>query len=734
MVAPLTSNPGAGAIAHRYARVRLPLPLGAGYDYRIPDDAAIAPGDFVRVPLGRRHEIGVVWDAIAAPEIDAARVKAIDGVVDLPPLKATMRAFIDWVSAYTMAAPGAVMRLAMTAIDDVAPEAPRLLARVTGAAPAADAKPDRALTTTRARVLEMLRGGPQSVHDLARAARVGTAVVRGMIARGWIELVAAPPPPRPDGHAPGPALSPDQQAAVAAIQAHRGFAVTLIDGVTGSGKTEIYFEAVAAVLRAGRQALVLLPEIAMSTQWFDRFRARFGAPPVVWHSEVPSHERRRAWRRVARGEASVVVGARSALFLPFRDLAVIIVDEEHDPAFKQEDGVIYHARDMAVARARIEGVPIILASATPSMETLANVDQGRYASVHLPDRHAAAMPRVDAVDLRREPPARGRFLSEPLRAALRATVAAGEQALLFLNRRGYAPLTLCRACGHRMRCPDCQTWLVEHRLAGRLACHHCGYVTRKPNACPACGAADSFVACGPGVERVAEEVAGLLPDARALIATSDTIGSPSAAEALIRAIEGHDIDIVIGTQIVAKGHHFPKLTLVGVVDADLGLEGGDLRAAERTWQMLHQVSGRAGRADRPGRVLLQTHNPDHGVMAALVAGDREAFIAAEMNDRRRHRYPPFGRLAALILSATDEAALDETCRALSAASPRAKGLDILGPAPAPIAILRRRHRRRFLVKAEPGLRIQDWIADWLAKVKVPAAVRLAVDIDPQSFL
>jgi primosomal protein N' (replication factor Y) len=517
--------------------------------------------------------------------------------------------------------------------------------------------------------------------------------------------------------------------------AEGGFSVTVLDGVTGAGKTEVYFEAVAETLRQGRQVLVLLPEIALTAHWLQRFGERFQAAPQQWHSELTQTQRRRTWRAVADGTAAVVVGARSALFLPYRDLGLIIVDEEHDNSFKQEDGIAYHARDMAVVRGHIEGIPVLLVSATPSLETVMNVEEGRYRLIHLPSRHGAAgLPDVSIVDLRREAPPRRCWLSPPLREALGQTLLAGEQALLFLNRRGYAPLTLCRTCGHRMECPNCTAWLVEHRLARRLECHHCGHVTAYPEHCPECGAEDSLVACGPGVERLAEEVHSLFPDARMASLTSDTVRGPATLEELISRMHRREIDVLIGTQIVAKGHHFPMLTLVGVIDADLGLTGGDLRAAERTYQLLHQVAGRAGRDSKPGRVLLQTYNPEHPVITALAEGTRDRFVEEEAAQRRAGGWPPFGRLAALILSGPDEDAVDAVARRLARAAPRYDQVRVLGPAPAPLARLRGRHRRRFLLKTSRGVSIQRLLSEWLAKVRPPSSVRIQIDVDPYSFL
>jgi primosomal protein N' (replication factor Y) len=558
----------------------------------------------------------------------------------------------------------------------------------------------------------------------------------GLIRR--VPLAHASPFVRPDPEHPGPALSDAQAEAAAALRAAvaaQAFSVTLLDGVTGSGKTEVYHEAIAECLRQGRQALVLLPEIALSSQWLDRFGARFGTAPAVWHSDLSSRTRRLTWRAVAEGAAPVVVGARSALFLPFPDLGLVVVDEEHETAFKQEDGVIYHARDMAVVRARLCAATTVLVSATPSLETMANVEAGRYRHATLPTRHGGArLPTVTTIDMRATPPERGRFLSPPLIAAVNATLAQGEQAMLFLNRRGYAPLTLCRHCGHRMACPNCTAWLVEHRALRRLQCHHCGHAIPIPEACPACGAAHSLAAVGPGVERITEEAAALFPEARRLVMASDTLPGPHAAGAAARAIAAREVDLVVGTQIVAKGWHFPHLTLVGVVDADLGLAGGDLRAAERTVQLLHQVAGRAGRAEAPGQVLLQTFSPEHPVMQTLVAGDLAAFMAQEAAQRRPGNWPPYGRLAAIIVSADRAEDADALARDIGTAAPRGDGLVVLGPAPAPLTVLRGRHRRRLLLKTRRDVPVQPILRAWLARITVPRGARVDVDVDPVSFL
>ncbi len=715
-------------------RVLLPLPLAGTYDYRVPEGLRLGEGDFVRVPLGARVATGVVWGR-AEGGVEEKRLKSVLARLEAPPLGRALQRFIDWVADYTLAPPGAVLRMAMSVPSALEP--PRQ-----GIAYALAGPPPERLTPARRRVMAVLQEGPpRALADLAREAAVGPGVVRGLVKAGTLVALPLPaqtPYPSPDPEHPGPALSAAQAALAAELKsltANAGFSATLLEGVTGAGKTEVYFEAIADALRQGRQALVLLPEIALTAQWLERFRARFGVQPATWHSDLTPARRRCCWRAVGQGRTRVVVGARSALFLPYRELGLIVVDEEHDSSFKQEEGVIYNARDMAVVRARIEAVPILLVSATPSLESAVNADRGRYRRLRLPQRFGGArLPLIRAIDMRRAPPERGRWLSPPLREALTETLGMDEQAMLFLNRRGYAPLTLCRACGHRLECPNCSAWLVEHRVSRRLMCHHCGLSRSLPESCPECDASHSLVALGPGVERVAEEVAGLYPKARLAVMASDTMTGPRAAEELVRRVERRQVDVLIGTQIMAKGHHFPHLTLVGVIDADLGLGGGDLRALERTFQLLSQVAGRAGRAERPGVALLQTYMPEHPVMEALIAGDHEGFLEREAESRRERGLPPFGRLAALIVSGPDEDAVRRAARALGRAAPRRDGVEVLGPAPAPLSLLRGRHRQRLLVKARRDVKVQDMLRRWLKAVPLPGGVRVQVDVDPYSFL
>ncbi|MBL8589205.1 MAG: primosomal protein N' [Methylobacteriaceae bacterium] len=733
--------------------VLTPVAVDTAWSYRVPPGLALEPGDFVDAPLGTRATTGVVW---ATRQIEGAgpnNLKLVTAKRDLPPLRAELRRFVDWVAAWTLAPRGLVLRMATRAPEGAGPEPVRVGVRLAG-------PPPERLTPARTRVLAAAEGGlahPKSA--LAALAGCGVGVVDGLVDEGALETVALPPDPvaaplDPD-HA-GPALQPAQAEAAArlvAAVAERGFSVTLLEGVTGSGKTEVYFEAVAQALRQGRQALVMLPEIALTAQFLDRFAARFGARPAEWHSGVSPRKRARIWQGVADGSVRVVAGARSALFLPFRELGLIVVDEEHEGAYKQEDGVAYHARDMAVVRARLENATCALASATPSIETRVNALAGRYRHVRLPERFGGrTLPDLSAIDLKREAAPRGRWLAPRLVEAVGATIAAGEQALLFLNRRGYAPLTLCKACGHRFQCPNCTAWLVEHRFRRALVCHHCGHVERRPDSCPVCDAADALAACGPGVERLAEEVATLFPEARSIVLSSDFPGGAERFRRELEEIARGAFDIVVGTQLVAKGHNFPKLTLTGVIDADVGLANGDPRAAERTFQLLQQVTGRAGRGERPGRGLIQTWQPDHPVIRALLSGDAERFYVEETAARERAGLPPFGRLAALIVSGGDRAGAETHARALARAAhrlpasprwrvaqagamPTADDVVVLGPAEAPIAVVRGRHRFRLLARAPKSADLQGFLRALLAEAPKPTGgVRVDVDVEPTSFL
>jgi primosomal protein N' (replication factor Y) len=724
--------------------VLLPVALDQTYDYLLPEGVEAAPGAFVLVPFGTQTRLGVVWDAPFG-EADAARTRPVPdpklkaiaaGLPEVPALPLLSLRFAEWVGRYTLSPLGMVVRMMMGAPAVFEPAKPRFGVQLNPGAP----EPPR-MTPARQRAVKAAADGQVRTRSaLAAEAQCSTGVVDGLIEAGVLVEVAIAerrfPVPNP-AHATVAFTDAQAEAAHALRAAAEGaFSVTLLDGVTGSGKTEVYFEAVARALEKAVQALIMLPEIALTSQFMDRFKARFGCLPVEWHSALSAPERARAWRAAASGEARVVVGARSALFLPFTSLGLIVVDEEHDGSFKQDDRVHYQARDMAVARASLGKLPIVLSSATPSIESHVNARTGRYRSVVLPGRYSGVeLPAVTPIDMRREPPETGRWLAPALVSAINETLGEGRQTLLFLNRRGYAPLTLCRACGHRFDCPQCTAWLVEHRYRNRLNCHHCGFSLPPPTKCPACGAADSLVACGPGVERIAEEVAARFPSARLALLSSDLVPSLVEMREIIKTIETGEADIIVGTQMVAKGHNFPQLTLVGVVDGDLGLGSADPRAAERTFQLLHQVTGRAGRVLANGRGLVQSYNPDHAVMRAIVTGDREAFLSSEIRHRQAGLLPPFGRLAALIVSARDKELVQLFARDVRRHAPPAARIEVLGPAEAPIAVVRGRHRWRLLVKAPRELDLQAYLRAWLATLpKPPSDLRLTVDIDPYSFL
>lgn len=713
--------------------VMVAVAVDGPYSYRVPEGVRVERGSIVVVPLGPRPTLGVVW---GEPKDSFAhnRLKDIAEVFDLPPLPEELLKTIDWVARYTLAQPGMVLRGALRSREALDPPRPIVALQSTGLMP-------ERLTPARARALAMfeVEGQVWAKSALVGASGVSPAVIDGLVRAGAlvaVQLPAPPPvlPPDPD-FAPA-TLSADQARALEAMRAHDkgGFSVALLDGITGSGKTEVFFESVADSLRAGKQVAIILPEIALTHTFLDRFEKRFGHRAAEWHSEMTPMQRARVWRGVLMGEVRAVIGARSALFLPFRELGLLVLDEEHDGAFKQAERVNYHGRDMAVVRASLAGARVILSSATPSIESRFNADQGRYLHVRLESRFAdAALPDITAIDMRAEGPEKGQWIAPRLARAVFDALDRGEQSLLFLNRRGYAPLTLCRACGHQYQCPDCSTWLVEHRFRGVLMCHHCGHEERAPEVCGQCGVTDSLVAVGPGIERVAEEVAERFSQARVVVLSSD-MGSMSQIRDRFSEIARGDYDIIIGTQLVSKGHHFEKLSLVGVIDADLGLAHGDPRAAEKTFQILTQVTGRAGRASRSGKAFLQTYHPDHAVIRAMIAWDREGFYTHELNVRREGTLPPFGRLAALIISGTDHSETFDHARRLMGSAPLADAVRRFGPADAPVAMVRGRHRVRILVQSPKGFDLSGYVRFWLENAE-PARgnVRVQVDIDPMSF-
>ena len=709
-------------------------PLDRLLDYKAPEGGCWQ-GAFVEVPLGPRKVLGVVWRA-GTGGYDAAKIRAVIRVLDVAPMQHSMAEFLRRVSDYTLTPMSKMLRLATRAPGLGDPPSMRQVYRL-------GAQTEVRMTDARQKVLAVLEEFAElsfTLKELCEAAGVTASVVKGLVKLGAVAEVATPQD-MPFAHLnpslPGKSLSEDQAHAVAQLQANAaGYRTTLLKGVTGSGKTEVYLEAVANCLKQGRQALVLLPEIALTAEFLTRVEARFGDRPAEWHSGVTMTERRRTWKMVGQGHAQMVVGARSALFLPFQDLGLIVVDEEHDSSYKQEDGVLYNARDMAVLRGSLVGGQVVLASATPSLESWANVDAGKYKKIELKSRFGASvLPEMMAIDMRQETLPADRWISPRLQKMVEARIQAGEQSLLFINRRGYAPITLCRACGNQVGCDHCDARMVEHRFLKRLMCHQCGESKPVPKICPSCAVEDRLAVVGPGVERLAEEATALFPEAKVAVLSSDLFGSARALKEQIAKLAAGEVDVIIGTQLVAKGHNFPKLTLVGVIDADLGLQGSDLRAAERTFQLMRQVAGRAGRSDRPGVAALQTHQPEHPVIRAILDGDEEAFWSAEAQARAQAGVPPYGRLVGVVLSSPDAQEAFEVGQAMARnCQPLTEiGAQIFGPAPAPIARIRGRHRVRLLIKAEKNAPIQAALSAWTALFKLPNSLRLSIDIDPQSF-
>lgn len=718
-------------------QVLVPSPVDRAFDYAVPEGMELAPGDYVVVPMAGRKLTGVVW-SVNPPEIAREKMKKVALRLAVPRMDAHLRQFIDWVAAYTLQPLGSVLKLSIT-VDSAQVAKLQPHYKVNEPIP-----PAVKITAPRRRVLDALEDGmPMTIPALAKVAACTAGVVRTLIKEGLlIEAEVGEVPhaaPNPEVH--GPVLSAAQQKAADELVARvkdGKFSVTLLEGVTGSGKTEVFAHAIRAALNRGEQVLVLMPEIALSVQMLSRFEGLFGAQPIQWHSELAKGARQKAWRAAASGSGRLIIGARSALFLPFQRLGLIVVDEEHDGAYKQDEGVTYHARDMAVVRARLHNAPLILSSATPSIETCVNVEEGRYGKVHLPNRHKdVPLPTVELIDLLKDKLPRGRWLADKVTESITKTLSRGEQTLLFLNRRGYAPLTICRTCGHRMVCPNCTAWLVEHRSGpnrGQLMCHHCGHHESYPKECPECHDTESLAACGPGVERIEDEVKSLFPEARTLVVASDTLGGWKHVQAAMDSIARGEVDIIIGTQIIAKGHHFPRLTLVVGVDADLGLDAGDVRAGERTFQLLQQVGGRAGRAELPGTVLLQTHCANNFLFQTLSQNDRDTFVEREIEMRERHHWPPFARLAALIISGKDLFRVEHAAQEMRRTSPQVDGVEIFGPAPAPLAKLKGEHRLRLLVRADRHQKLQPLLLAWLGELHLPKGVVLKIVIDPFTFV
>ena len=630
----------------------------------------VSVGQYVRVPFRNRSMTGIVWE-VGVPQPNLKTIKPLLKIHDFPPLSPEFLGFLSWCADYTVTAMGKILKLAL---------------------PLQEAFQD--IPTKQSFDI------PQLAHR---------SVMFDGAQRDALMTLLSLTTEHPDK-------------------------VAVLDGETGSGKTEVYLDIVAAALARGEQALVMLPEIALSTQMLRRFSDRFGAEPALWHSHLTPAKRRDTWRAIVTGQAPLVLGARSALFLPYPKLGVMVVDEEHEGAYKQEDGVLYHARDMAVARGHQEKVPVVLVSATPSLETWHNVQMGKYQGVRLTSRYQAVLPDIRLLDMRGRPASSG-WLHETVIEETRETIAAGKQALFFMNRRGYAPLTLCRGCGHRWRCRDCSSYLSAHKSAAILQCHHCGYKQPAPETCPACGAGeDALIPCGPGVERIAEELAATFPDQDILIFSSDLLNTPKKMQQAVDKIMHREVSLIVGTQMIGKGYHFPDLTLVSVVDGDMGLAGGDFRAGEKTWQMLHQIAGRAGRADHAGKVLVQTFVPDHLLMQTLRHHDREGFYQALVKERTLGHWPPFSRLAALIVSGKALPRVDGACRALLGAVPKTEAFEVLGPAPAPLSPLRGEHRMRFLVRCAPQKRLSAYMKTWVEAAAPPPDVQIQVDMDPVSFV
>ena len=719
--------------------VLLPLPFNEPFDYQI--DSEVKIGQLVEVPFGKDKQIGMIYSLEKTSSLDIAKIKYVTKVFDYPPLSSNIIKFMEWVAKYNMAPVGLILKMVISVRSVFEPSPMTVLYKLSGKT-LSEAKLKN--SDARWRVMDLLKHAPYTRQEIGQGAGVSQSVIKTMIDAKILEPVFIENKREflePVGDFATVKLTKEQQKAADILcqKIDNGFSVTLLDGITGSGKTEVYFEAIAKTLENNKQVLILVPEISLTSQWLSRFQKRFGVRPANWHSGLSVKERTDTWKAIIEGRVKVVVGARSSLFLPYTNLGLIVIDESHDHSFKQEDSVNYQGRDMAVVRAKIEHLPVILSTATPDLETLVNVDEGKYDCVKLNNRFAnAVLPNINIIDLKKDKPQKGEWgvswISPTLVKALDENLKKSEQSVLFLNRRGYAPLLICRDCGHRIECPSCSAWLTEHKKSAKLLCHHCGYFDEIPNKCPHCRSETGLTACGPGVERVTEEVIKRFPYAKIEMLSSDNASSFNAISKILERMERKEIDILVGTQIIAKGHHFPDLTLVGIIDADLGLMGSDLRASEQTYQLLSQVAGRAGRGDKAGNVYLQTVYPENNVLKSLINNDRKSFIDFEKDSRRLLSYPPFGKLAAIIISGKNQKNVSKIAAQLGNIAPNNQYISVLGPAPAPLFLLRDNYRFRLLLKTTKNINIQKVLSEWIKMVNIPSSIKVEIDVDPYSFM
>ena len=724
-------------------KVLIPNVVNTGYDYRLTANADI--GQFVRVSVMNRPYIGIVF-GFGDSGLPDNKIKNVSEIYPSK-LSADDLSWIQKMSNWTLMTPGAVLRLIINVPDAFLPPKVEPLYNFNFSA-------DGKMTDNRQMVMDAYSSNDNTamtINDLRNIAHVSSSVINTMIKKGLLTLCETRTVESDEFnykyYDTGNVVLNDEQAAAAntigTAVMNGGFSVHLLDGITGSGKTQVYFDSVLRAYNAGKSVLLMMPEIALTAQFMSRFEKRFGAPPVVWHSNLTAARRREIWRGVLNKKIRIVVGTRSALFLPWQDLGLVVIDEEHDGSYKQEDMGNYHARDMAILRAKISGFPVVLASATPSAETLHNVELGKYKILKLTSRFGGAqLPKISTIDLREnrpvdymlpgdDTPQHGN-LSPALCDAIGETLDAHQQVMLFINRRGFAPITQCKKCGWVAMCPDCSVGMTYHKRLGKLLCHMCGRTMEMPKKCPDCSNEISMY--GAGLERIEQEVHARFPNAKTALVSSDTIMTRQTLERLVARMENGEIDIVIGTQILAKGHHFPNLTLVGVVDSDMGLYGTDFRASEHTFQQLFQVAGRSGRGEFPGYVLLQTYQPDNPVLAAICAGDRDAFMQTDMAARRLAKMPPFGQLIALIIECEKEQVLKSFCETLKAAAPILHGGKIMGPIAAQIYQIRNWYRMRFLISGDETANLQPVVTRWLSGVRVPANVRIKIDVNPQNFM
>lgn len=721
------------------AQILLPIIFDKSFSYYVNDAFNIEVGDVVLVNFMNRNCYGIVTKVEEELEKSNFKMKTILAKDDELKISPNLIKLIEFAASYNLAPKGLFLKLAISILNSSKiKENSQVFCKINKNPPQ-----NVKITPKRQEIIDLF--GKKSeilLSEIVNLAKTSSSTVNSLVKNGIltkeIKKIAQKREKFPEIE-PNlfklKELSSDQQNAADFLNkkiAQNQHSVTLVDGVTGSGKTEIYFNVISKILKEkSGQILILLPEIILVNQLIKRFENIFNFKPQIWHSKINNNQKRDIFYALNNGEIEILISTRSAIFLPFSNLKLIIIDEEHEASFKQEDIVNYHGRDMAIARAKFENIPVILSSATPSLETFVNAKSGKYEHLILKSKFFNnKKTQIELVDMKNSDLEKGCFISKELEKEMQNCLENKKQILLFLNRRGYAPLTLCKSCGHKISCKDCSSYMSYHQSLNKLICHHCGSESKFNIACENCEEEDSFVTLGAGVERIHEEVKSLFPLSKTALMTSDSLNNQEESTKIIEKIINNEVDVIIGTQIIAKGHHFPNLSLVGIIDGDSSFNNANLRAGEKSFQLLTQVIGRAGREKHPAKIFLQSYNINNLVFKYIIEQNRDDFFNLEIQNRQIMQMPPFGKMIAIIFISKNEDLAINCGKMIVSHFPNQENIEIFGPAPMPISKIRKNYYYRVLVKSDKKLNIQKLINNIISSFKTPNQVRIKIDVDP----